>query len=58
MVNKLLDHCEKLGKVKAIYTFTYNFIVEFVDVSEPICSFFEVRDIHENMALYSITHVL
>ena len=44
MRDKLLQHCEKLGKVKAIYNFNSEYIVEFLGLQEHICSFFEIRD--------------
>lgn len=29
MINKVLNHSEKVGKVKAIYTYGNQFVVEF-----------------------------
>ena len=43
-----------MGKVKAIYTYEQEFVIEYLHITEPICSFFEIRDDHDNLALFVI----
>lgn len=39
MLQKVLAHCEKVNKVKAIYTFGTKYVVEFAQLEDVIGSF-------------------
>lgn len=54
MIDKLLEHCERIGKVKAIYNMGANYIIEFGHCEDIMASFCELRDKRDYLAIFSI----
>lgn len=54
MTHKVLNHCEKLGKIKAIYTYGQSYVVEYTHLEDFISSFCEVRDANDRLAIFGV----
>jgi hypothetical protein len=54
MMAKVINYCEKIGEVKAIYTYDEHYVVEFSQIEDILCSFCEVMDSEEKLAIFGI----
>ena len=53
-MDKVFNHCEKIGKVKAIYHIESQYVVEFGQCDDIISSFCEVRDSKDDLSIFAI----
>jgi hypothetical protein len=54
MMGKVLNYCEKVEEVKAIYTYELQYVVEFSQIKDVICEFCEIRNNDDKLAIFGI----